>query len=468
VRRLWLFLLLVACQPETSTVYSWHTVQPGTLELGIQESGEVVSESETVLRVPFDGKLTRLLPEGTILKAGQVLGSLDTSAQQLERDNARFSMQEADWDQRVAEMDRTLRLRKAEADRVQASLQVKLESLKLKQLKQERDQAALTRVAENLKALSQRQEILSLESRERNRLFELGYLSRQERDEARLQLEESRKEQQRLEAELQILREGPRPQDLERQALQVKKARSTQKQAQREAQIQVKVAEVVKKSASSRKQTYQNRLGYYQGLVARGQLRAPVPGTLIYGKLTAGDQEVPVKAGDSVKEGMAVVRLIDLQKPVVRLNLHEIDAPRVLPGQWAEIIPDAYPEVRLSGRVQRLLPIARQSLSNDALKLQGVTCEVRLEGPDPHLKPGMTAQVKIRFEQLQNVLTVPSQALWRKGNETFCLVNQEGRPVRRKVETGPSDALRTVIRTGLKAGDQVLRDPQPEDATDAH
>lgn len=423
--RTWLplaLLLAMACQPVRGPALKWHTVQTGTLELGLQESGEMTSASEQLLRAPFDGTLTRLEPEGTVLRKGQILARMDTSAQQVERDNAQFSLKEASLDRDLAEMERTIRREKAAYERTRAEMLARYEALKLQQLKEERDQAALTRVRENLKSLVQRREILELEARERTRLFELGYLSRQEKDQTQLQLEEAQKEQRRLEAERWVLEQGPPVQELQKQQLQVQKARREVKQAIREGQVQIRVAEVMKKSAESRISTYQGRMKYYQDLIARGIYRAPVSGTLVYGKLQVGEEEIPVKAGDSVKEGMELVRIIDLQQPLVRLNLHEIDAPHVQVGQRAEVRLDAWPEILLKGQVQRLLPVARQTLSNDRQELQGVTCEVRLERADPHLRPGMTAQVRILFQSLPGVLLVPSQALVQDGVQSWVWV----------------------------------------------
>lgn len=451
---------LPSCQPSKKNHWELHTVTSETLTLGLHESGEIVSLTEASLRVPFDGKLTQLLPEGTVLKPGQILGRMDTSAQQTERDNSQFSLTEAEMDQKLALLEKEIRKEQAAFNQEQAKLKARYAGLKLKQLKTERDPAQLTRIREGIKALAQRQQILALEARERSRLYTLGYLSKQERDQAQLQLDESQKEKTRLEAELQVAEQGPRAQEIHKQEVELQKAKAEVKQVQREGAVLVRVAEVMKRSADSRIKTYRERLKYYQELVRKGTLSAPLAGTLVYGKLQVGQENVPVKAGDSVSEGIELVKLLDLQQPVVRLTLHEIDAPRVKLGQSAEISLEAWPGLQLKGKVYRLLPIARRTLSNDQLELQGVTCEILLDHPDPHLRPGMTAQVNIRFEALEKVLTVPSQALIQKGAESYCWVLENGQPVRHSLTLGPSDARKTVVRQGLQVGDQVILQPE--------
>ncbi|HEY9843349.1 MAG TPA: hypothetical protein V6D23_22955, partial [Candidatus Obscuribacterales bacterium] len=78
---------------------------------------------------------------------------------------------------------------------------------------------------------------------------------------------------------------------------------------------------------------------------------------------------------------------------------------------------------------------------------------------------------------LDKVLLVPTQALIKQEsqanqlnpvnpanpvnqtNQVFCQVLEAGQARLRPVVTGPSDARMTVIRSGLKAGEQVILDP---------
>ena len=61
-----------------------------------------------------------------------------------------------------------------------------------------------------------------------------------------------------------------------------------------------------------------------------------------------------------------------------------------------------------------------------------------------------------------NVLTVPSTALFRVGDEWAVFVVRDGRARLTRVTTGRSDDARTVVEQGLAAGDVVVM--QPSDA----
>ncbi len=455
-----LTLLLPACRQPEEVTYQLHTVKSGSLELIVPETGELGSEREVWINAPFAGTLGQLVPEGSVIKKGQTIGRLGTAKQEQERESSKLSISEGQTDLKISAVDLKRRLAEAKAQRVAAVHDAKLEALRLQQLKEERDQVALTRTRESLKSLEQRMQILELEARERTRLFGLGYLSREERDQAQLQLAEAKKEREQLTAELKVLEVGPRKQDVARQQLLVQRAKDEQRRVGETVKVQNRVGEVQKRAANARIKKYQQRFKYYDDLVKSGVLKAPVAGTLVYGKLEIGEERIPIKSGDAVQEGVQIVRLVDLQQPVVRLMVHEIDAPRIKSGQPVRLRFDAWPEKVYAGKVSRVLPVARQPEDDDRQKVRRFSCEIKLLDPDPALRPGMTAQAEIITERSATGLLVPTQALMRKGNQNFVQIISNGKAQERKVEIGSSDARMTLVRSGLTAGEQVILQPK--------
>lgn len=452
--------LLGACQPHSEVAWKLYTVKADDLTLSVNETGTLGSQQEETLRVPFDGTLVQLMNEGSIVKKGQVIGRLETSAQQDERNAAELSLKEARGDLKLAQLNEQQSKAQLASDLKLANLAVQMENLKLRKLKEERDPVTAVRLRASATALQQQLQILELEAKERERLFKLGYLSEQERDEAQQQLEESRKEQERLRAEQTVFDQGPRPEDIHKQELALAKAQDQLKKLNQEAKVQRAVSSVKARGAELSIKKYQQRYTYYDDLIKAGHLITPAAGTVIYGKVKAGQDEFPVKAGDAVKEGEAVFRVVDMEHPLVRLTVHEIDAPRIQRGQKALIRLDAYPEMALTGTVNRLLPIAGQILDNDELELQGFSAEITLDKGDERLRPGMTASVEIITRQFKQVLAVPSQALVQHENENYCWVLVKGHPEKRPLSLGVSDARYTQVVSGLEAGESVILNPE--------
>ncbi|PKL77466.1 MAG: hypothetical protein CVV27_05350 [Candidatus Melainabacteria bacterium HGW-Melainabacteria-1] len=455
-----LLLLLAGCRQPAPIDYRLHTVATGSLELTVPQTGELGSLREITVSAPFDGTLSQLKAEGSVVKAGEVLGQIETTSQAQQRNNAGLSLTEARLDLRLAELDGRRRRLDNQAKQAVADADAQIESLRLRQLQSERDPVALTQLKESLRALAQQMEIHELEARERSRLFDLGYLSRQERDQAQLQLAEATEQQLQLEAELAVLQAGPRKQELAQQALSLQRVRDEQRRVKQELGAQQRVAEVQQRAANARIKRFEQRQAYYQTLISSGVLRAPAAGTLVYGKLTVGDEQIAIKSGDALQEGLQIVRLVDLQQPVVRMMVHEIDAPRIKVGQAVRLTFDTWPETAYAGKVTKLLPVARQTLSEDEQEVRAFSCEVQMLKPDPRLRPGMTALAEIITERFEKALLVPTQAIQGAGNDSWCWVMGPTGPERRRLRPGPSDARMTLVHSGLKAGEQVLLNPE--------
>ena len=85
---------------------------------------------------------------------------------------------------------------------------------------------------------------------------------------------------------------------------------------------------------------------------------------------------------------------------------------------------------------------------------------IQIDGSEPRLRPGMTAQVEIEVEERPRALFVPLQAVFEKEGRSVCYVVHRGRLQAQDVVTGPSNQDFVVIDKGLGEGDRVaLRDP---------
>ena len=78
--------------------------------------------------------------------------------------------------------------------------------------------------------------------------------------------------------------------------------------------------------------------------------------------------------------------------------------------------------------------------------------------PDEDLKPGMTAEVKIKAGELSNVLIVPVQAVAEHKGEFFAFVDRPPAIERRKVKVGDTNEKMVQVLDGLKEGERVTLD----------
>ena len=88
------------------------------------------------------------------------------------------------------------------------------------------------------------------------------------------------------------------------------------------------------------------------------------------------------------------------------------------------------------------------------------TTIVRLMDNQQGLRPGMTAKVEILINDLDNVLTVPTQAVLHLDGRDVVLVKKlDGTFERREVVTGERSDKSIQIKDGLASGDAVALNP---------
>jgi multidrug efflux pump subunit AcrA (membrane-fusion protein) len=151
---------------------------------------------------------------------------------------------------------------------------------------------------------------------------------------------------------------------------------------------------------------------------------------------------------------------------VVETKVRETDVHKVDRNQSVEVRVDAYPELRLRGRVTLVGTLAQEERERRGAKFFAVTVEV--DDSDQRLRPGMTAQVEIRVEERAHALSVPLEAVFRKDGTALCYVREGWGFHPREVVLGASNEHFVVIEKGLRPGDTVsLRDPVAETARSA-
>jgi multidrug efflux pump subunit AcrA (membrane-fusion protein) len=83
---------------------------------------------------------------------------------------------------------------------------------------------------------------------------------------------------------------------------------------------------------------------------------------------------------------------------------------------------------------------------------------IAVTGAPSGLHDGASATVTIIYQQLANVLTVPTAAVHTDNGSSYVLVSANGKQTRTTVKTGLSSGGSTQITSGLKAGQQVVEE----------
>jgi HlyD family secretion protein len=186
---------------------------------------------------------------------------------------------------------------------------------------------------------------------------------------------------------------------------------------------------------------------------ARGRHQA-AQAQLEYSKITSPIAGViaerPLYAGEMAGAGVPMLTVMDISRIVARANVPSEQLPFIKVGDPASITAaDGSTEVR--GKVIVVSP---------ALDVNSTTAEVWVETPNPgeRLRPGLSVQVSIVAETVQDALVIPLAAILplHEGSVAVMVVGSDSLAHERQIEIGIREADKVQVLQGLEPGEQVI------------
>ena len=149
-----------------------------------------------------------------------------------------------------------------------------------------------------------------------------------------------------------------------------------------------------------------------------------------------------------VRQNQKLFYLPDLNDMEVVALLNESIVNEVRAGMRAEVQVEGMPNRLMQGRVTKVAQLAVPDWRSDVRYFEGI---VKLDGPIPGLKPGMTAQVELEMPPRENVLAVPSEAVTSDDGQDVCFVVHGEDVERRPVKLGRVTQEMTEVTAGPPA-----------------
>ncbi|MFN8370854.1 MAG: efflux RND transporter periplasmic adaptor subunit [Bacteriovoracaceae bacterium] len=175
---------------------------------------------------------------------------------------------------------------------------------------------------------------------------------------------------------------------------------------------------------------------------------APFNGIIIEMNLEVGE----LSQTTTLDPTKPLIRIIDLEKRIIRGNIDEIDVKNIKLGQIAEIKIPALKENNIQAKIIQISPYV------SATKDQDRTVEIKLEFLDSKMQipVGASADVEITTDFKDKVLAIPTRTIQKKVQQKYVFVLNGSALERREVETGIGNYERTEITKGLNENDIVV------------
>lgn len=157
--------------------------------------------------------------------------------------------------------------------------------------------------------------------------------------------------------------------------------------------------------------------------------------------------------------GKQCMQIADLSKMKVTVQVGEKDIAKIAVGQSANVTYPAFPDIVSQGTVTAIASVANADSSSGSGGSVTFNVDILIESPDARLKPGMTAEVSVVTEKLDDVVMVPTMALMTEDGEKYYVnlaTDDEGKETRRVQVTvvTQNDNEAVVGKTQVKRDDQ--------------
>jgi HlyD family secretion protein len=429
------------------------------LDIKIVKDGELQAVDFVDIKSDVEGntQVLEVVPEGTNVRKGDILCTLDSSQLQLRREDLANAVIKAESAVKIAREVRDIQESQNATNKEAAEISVELAGIQLRQYEEgtypqqlQNARTALEMARTNLRT---RQDVFN----QTQALYDRGFVTGADIQRAELDVINSRNEVAKAETALRVLEEY-------QHLLDLTQLRSSQAQARQ------RLARVIRENQSlmmqrnadvqEKEQTLldlQRRLKKVEDQIAACTIKAPEDGLVIYAS-TVDNQREPLQDGSTVRQYQWLFRLPNVRRMKAVITLNEIqkvkvDGDRQLRAMvW--IIGNPRPIGATVTRVS-VLPDNRMRFQNPDRR--DYPCELVLDETPAGLKPGTKVErVEILLESFPQSLAVPLTAVYSVGTEAFAFVRDGSFVRERRLTLGAANESHVQVLTGLEPGEQVL------------
>jgi HlyD family secretion protein len=438
------------------TTGKFYTLSPVDLDVKVKKDGELqaVNNIEIVCLVEGLNTLTQIVKEGSFVKKGDVLVTIDSSVIRQKIDDTEIDLQKAKSDVETSQQMLEIQKSQNAANLEAAQVNLELSQIALRQYKeglfpqQLADAQTAVQMAE-----------LSLKSKEddlRNTLALLarGFVTEADRKQADLSVTTCRNDLSKAQTTLKVLSDYSHQMDEKGKESYVEQCKQSLARTQKENLINLQQRKVDLETKQAALLIVQRKYEHLKEQLDDCTIKAPADGLVVYAQNERSSQQ-PIEEGTQVRERQQLLRLPDTSamKAIVRIN--ESQVTQLRPGQRALVWITGVPEP-VGATVEKISPVVDSSQRWWNPDLREYPVELTLDNTPANLKPGISARGEIYVDRLEHVLAVPLAALYSEKSTSYVFARngEEIKPI--PVKLGAINEVQAQILDGISPGDQVL------------
>jgi len=187
-------------------------------------------------------------------------------------------------------------------------------------------------------------------------------------------------------------------------------------------------------------------------------ITSDIEGIVIYEQLWSTGKKV--KEGDVVWWIMPIIQIPDLNAFQIKMNVSESVYKRIQKEQSIEVTVDAFPDIRLTGKIKYKAPVGKPVKEQSEVKMFEVTAS--LDSSRLDLQPGLGVTCQVLVKNIPDTIVVPLISLFDEDSAKVVYVAGNGRFFRKTVKVSDQNNLEAVIVSGLEGHEVLALSKPPE------
>lgn len=445
----------------------WYRVQPRSFELTVTESGDLDAAERLEIKSKVEGRpeIITLVEEGSQVKAGDILVTLDSDELRTKIEEAVLTVEKARTDEIYAR--RGLEIERNEARSRQSVAEVNLALAKLELAKWQKGDVPQKRRELDL-ALQKAQRQVERTKRDyeiSQALYAQKFISLNDLEDSEIAQLEAADGLLTAELDLSVYDQYTYQTEEQQKLSDLDQAKSDLEReiAKNESELARQEADLASKSQTLL--IRQEKLTSLEEQLEASRIVSPQDGLVVYGTSVGRRswRDEPMAEGRQVRFNETILFLPDIRQMVANLAVAEAYEPLVKVGQTVRVTVDARPGEVFEGVIDKTTPLTESGGWLNPGQRE-FTARVMLPAElEADLKPAMRATGEITVGRVDSALAVPVQAVFTEGDQHFCYVPAgSGRVKKQSVDIGRASETLVEITAGLTDGELVLlRNPLP-------
>lgn len=442
-----------------------HTVRRGPLTISLTEEGSIRARDQVIIKSEVQGsaRILFLIPEGAVVKPGDLLVELDASKMEESRFDQQLKVKNAEAEFIRVRENMAVTENQAQSDEEKAVLTLDFAGRDMNQYTAGEYPKELKEVEARIRLAEEDGQRAAEKLKWSRVLFDEKYISQTE-----LQADELAEKKARLDLELaqgglELLTAFTHDRRLAELESNLRQATLALDRTRRKNKANILQAEAELSAREIDFKRQQERLTELENQILKTRMTAPSEGLVVYATSVRqgrwSSQDEPLAEGQDARERQELIYLPETARMMASLKIHESRLDKLRLGMKARVMIDALPGRVFGGEVARIAPLPDPTSAWINPDLKVYDTQVHIDGDGSELRNGMTCKVEILIDAFDGVLSVPVQCVVREGRQSVAYVAGPTGPVRRPIEVGADNTRMILVTSGLAEGEEVVMTP---------